>query len=233
MARRVLLVRHGAGPDDDRVVTWLRMNGLEPDIRHPFAGESLGDIDEDLAGTVIYGGPYNAYDTALHPFLNEEYRWIGAVRDAGLPMLGICQGAQMIAHHAGAPVGPLPEGWHEFGYYEVRPTEAGRAVFPEPLHLAESHFHGFELPTGAERLASSDLFPNQAARFAPGVYGFQFHAEQTIEGFRRWQAEKPGVYGQPGVQEKEEQTRLMHLHDAAQAEWFYGFLGTLFGGARE
>ncbi|MDE0695176.1 MAG: glutamine amidotransferase, partial [Boseongicola sp.] len=59
--------------------------------------------------------------------------------------------------------------------------------------------------------------------------GLQFHPEVTIEGFRRWQKQNWANYDRPGVQQREEQTRLMHEHDAAQAEWFYGFLGSLFG----
>ncbi len=41
MSKRVLLLRHDAGPDDDRVVSHLLLNGFVPDIRRPFAGEAL------------------------------------------------------------------------------------------------------------------------------------------------------------------------------------------------
>ena len=102
---RVLLVRHEDGPDDDRVTSYLKTAGIAADIRRPFRGEPLGEIAEDIVGTVIYGGRYNAYDTELHPFLAEEYRWIEAALAAGLPTLGLCQGAQMIAWQQGAWVG--------------------------------------------------------------------------------------------------------------------------------
>lgn len=76
MGRRVLLVRHGHEPADDRVVTWLTQAGFEVDSRKPFAGEFLGEPGDDLGGTVVFGGIYNAYETDKHSFLNEEYRWI-------------------------------------------------------------------------------------------------------------------------------------------------------------
>lgn len=57
----------------------------------------------------------------------------------------------------------------------------------------------------------------------------QFHPEVTIEGFRRWQNAPWAKYGRPGAQTREEQDALMYGHDARQAEWFYGFLGRLFG----
>lgn len=235
MNKRVLCVRHGDGPTDDRVTNFCQINGLHADIRRAFQGDGLGDITEDLAGVVVYGGMYNAYDTELHPFLNEEYRIMAAAVDAGVPLLGICQGAQMIAHMHGAFAGAPGHGAHEFGYYRVSPTEAGLDVIPEPLHLCQWHFHTFDIPSNGEHLARSDLFENQAFRIGEKIYGFQFHAEQTIEGFRRWQAkahaEGGGEYAKPGVQSPQEQTQHMYAHDTAQADWFYGFLGRFLGDA--
>jgi GMP synthase (glutamine-hydrolysing) len=128
-------------------------------------------------------------------------------------------------------VGPVPEGLHEFGYYPVSPTDRAGDFLPGTLHMAQAHFHTFEIPQGAVHLATSPLVPNQAFRFGANVYALQFHPEVTIEGFRRWQARPWAAYGQPGAQTKAEQDRLMVEHDAAQAAWFYGFLGKLFGAA--
>jgi len=230
MAKRVVLVRHGDDPPDDRVYTYLATNGFEPVVRRPFAGETLGEPDGSVAGTVIYGGKYNVFDAALHPFLNEEYRWIEACLKADVPMLGICQGAQQIAFHLGASVGPVAGDLNEFGYYEVRPEPGAEDFLPRPMIVTQSHFHMFDVPTGAEKLAASEMFPNQAFRYGPRVYGVQFHSEVTIEGFRRWQNASWAMYGKPGAQTREEQDRLMYEHDAAQAQWFYGFLSRLFIG---
>ena len=232
MGKRILCVRHGDGPTDDRVTVFCQLNGFTADIRRPFQGDLLGEVTEDLAGVVVFGGMFNAYDTELHPFLNEEYRMMQAAVDAGVPLLGICQGAQMIAHMAGAFAGAAAHGKHEFGYYEVTPTDAGKELMPGPLHLCQWHFHTFDIPSAGEHLAGSAMFENQAFRMGDKVLGFQFHAENTIEGFRRWQAkalEEGDVYSTPGVQSHALQSQLMHAHDAAQADWFYGVLGSLFG----
>ena len=148
-----------------------------------------------------------------------------------LPLLGICQGAQSIAYVLGAEVGPPASGLHEFGYYELTPTAAGIAenFMPAPLVATQAHFHTFALPEGATLLASSELYPNQAYRHGTNTYGLQFHAEVTIEGFRRWQAADWAAYGKPGAQTREEQDALMLAHDAAQGAWFYEFLESLFG----
>lgn len=231
MRRRVLLVRHGHEPADDRVVSWLTQAGYQVDSRKPFAGDLLGEPDEDLAGTVIYGGMFNVYETEKHPCLNEEYRWIDACLKADVPMLGLCQGAQQIAYHLGAWAGPRDHETFEFGYYRIDPSEEAEGFLDQPLWVTQAHFHTFELPKGAVRLAGNENYENQAFRYGDNVYGFQFHPEVTIEGFRRWQDAKWEVYGRPGVQSPEEQTRLMYEHDAAQAQWFYGFLEDLFGRA--
>ncbi|WP_299371025.1 glutamine amidotransferase [uncultured Tateyamaria sp.] len=233
MDKRLLCLRHGDGPMDDRITTWCGAHQVRCDARRAWQGDDLGQVTDDLAGVVVYGGNYNAYDTELHPFLNAEYRIIDAAMTAGVPLLGLCQGAQMIAHHMGAFAGAPDHGNHEFGWYEVTPTPAGAGMFAETQHFAQAHFHTFGIPDGATHLARSALFENQAFAVGDNVLAFQFHPEQTIAGFQRWMArgEGWGRYAEPGVQSKSEQTRLMLEHDAAQGAWFRGVLDTFFAGA--
>ena len=229
---RLLCIRHSNGPEDDRVTSWCRLNGITADTRRPYLDDPLGEITPDLAGVVVYGGMYNADAIAEHPFLKDEYSMIDAALATKTPLLGICQGAQMIARALGAWTGAPAHASHEFGCYEVSPTEDGTSILPRPLHLCQAHFHTFDLPKGAVHLARSDLFEHQAFRYGDTAYAFQFHAENTIEGFRRWQKNSDS-YGQPGAQTREEQDALMGAHDRAQADWFYGFLDDFFGPARQ
>ena len=229
MAQRVVIIRHGDDPPDDRVHTYVVEAGFEADVRRPFKGEDLGELDESVAGTVIHGGPYNAYDADKHPFLKEEYRWIEKSLAADIPLLGICQGAQMIAYHLGAEVGATPEGTAEFGYYRIDPSPEAGDFMAEPVWCVQSHFHTFGVPESGKHLASSALFPNQAFAVGDKVFGLQFHPEVTIEGFRRWQQRERWLEGRPGIQSRDEQNVLMAEHDAAQADWFYDFLSKLFG----
>ncbi|MER9591396.1 glutamine amidotransferase [Mesorhizobium australicum] len=227
MKRRIILVRHSDEPADDRVFAYLQQSGYEPVLRRAYAGEVL-DVDEDVAGGVVYGGMYNVYDTSLHPFLLNEYRFIDFCMSSDIPLLGICQGAQQIAWHRGAHVGPPVSGVHEFGCYPLYPTEGAEDFLSEPIHVTQSHWHGFELPEGARHLASSASFPNQAFCIGDKIHGLQFHPEVTPTGFRRVQDRPTANYDKPGAQTREEQDRLISLHDAAQASWFNGFLRKLF-----
>ena len=227
--RRLILVCHDRGPRDDRVSTFGIRHGFELDYRYPSDGDALGAPEGDVAASIIFGGRFEAYETTRYPFLKEEARWIEACIEQGVPLLGLCLGAQQIAHTLGAQVGPPSSGVQEFGYYELRPTEAGRAILPRPLHVAQAHFHTFDMPAGATHLASSDLYPNQAFSYGESTFAFQAHPEVTIEGFRRMQAALDGFFGKPGVQSREEQDRIMYEADRAQADWFYGFLEKMIG----
>ena len=66
MAPRYVLIRHGDGPEDDRVSTFLARNGLEVDTRCSFRGDDLGSVDDTVAGTVVYGGPYVVTETGIN-----------------------------------------------------------------------------------------------------------------------------------------------------------------------
>lgn len=231
MPKKLILVRHGDDPPDDRVVVFAVQQGFEPVIVKPFKGDRLGPPGPDVAGSVIYGGPYNVFEEDVHPFLHDEADWIRACMAQGIPLLGICQGGQQIARVLGAKVGPYDEPIHEFGYYPISPTPEGQEFLPETLYMTQAHFHTFAIPEGAVHLASSPAYPNQAFRMGERTYAFQFHPEVTIEGFRRWQRNKWAAFGKPGAQTKDEQDALMAAHDARQAAWFYDFLSGLFGTA--
>ena len=223
-SEHILLVRHGDEPADDRAVLTLRDLGYATQIVRPFRGEALPDPARGFAGVVIYGGPFNAFAEAEHPFLREERRLIERSMAEGVPLLGICQGAQQIAHHLGAHVGPHEHGLHEFGLYEIRPTDHAGEFLEAPMYVSQAHFHGFDLPAGAERLAYSDGFANQAVRFNETTYGFQFHPEVTRVGFERWQNASWALYGKPGAQTRREQDRLWEQFGEDQATWFRRFL---------
>ena len=233
MPGRILLIKHNGAPNDDRTATHLAARGFDLTWCSPYAGEPLPASPDGLAGLVVHGGAQPVPETDRYPFLRDEMRFMGRCLKADVPVLGICLGAQLLAHELGAPVGPHPEGYHEFGYYELFPTAAGRADIPTGLRVTQSHFHGFGLPAGAALLARSALYPHQAFRYGRAAYGFQFHAEVTQDIFRRWQ-DTHGVsfMGKPGVAAKEQQDRDAVAYDAVQHEWFTGFLDRLFGPQR-
>ena len=152
--------------------------------RHPDARPSLRGYD----GLVVLGGPMNVGDTDAHPHLVTETELLGEAIERGMPLLGVCLGAQLIARALGARVDPGPQ---EIGWHEVRLTQAGRE---DPLlgplgpseRLFQWHRDAFELPSGAVHLASSAGCEHQAFRYGEAVYGFQFHLEIDERLIERW-----------------------------------------------
>jgi GMP synthase (glutamine-hydrolysing) len=228
---KVVLIRHDDGPEDDRITSWLAAHNIASEVLRPFKGDEVPEGQDSVLASVLYGGPFNVFEEDQHPFLHNENRWIEQCIAHDVPLLGICQGAQSIARVLGAKVGPLDPEIHEFGYYPLIPTEAGANLIPDGLHVCQAHFHGFDLPDGAIRLAASERFPNQAMRYGETTWAFQFHAEVTPEGMRRWQDRPEAAWGKPGAQTRAEQNQRMIATDAAQATWFNGFLDRFLGTA--
>jgi GMP synthase (glutamine-hydrolysing) len=139
------------------------------------------------AGLIVMGGPMSANDDL--PFVRREIEVLAAAVEAGKPVLGICLGAQLLARALGARV--YRNAVKEIGWGPVRWTEAAaRDPLLAGLHAPETvfHWHGetFDLPAGAEWLASSPACRHQAFRAGSTAYGFQFHLEVTPEIISDW-----------------------------------------------
>jgi GMP synthase (glutamine-hydrolysing) len=187
MTETVIAIRHVYFEDLGVFDEVLRRHGY--DLRYCDIGiDNVGEVDPlapDLI--VVLGGPISAYQELTYPFLGEELALLERRLTAARPTFGICLGAQLLARALGARVYPAPE--KELGWSAVQLTEAGRSG---PFrHFAEApvlHWHGdtFDLPKGAELLASTEICPNQAFSFGRHALACQFHPEITASGFERW-----------------------------------------------
>ncbi len=137
---------------------------------------------------VVLGGPIGVYETEAYPWLEAELQVIRQRVEASLPTIGVCLGAQLIAAASGARVYP---GAREIGWAPITATPAG---LDSPLAALASadwqvlHWHGdtFDLPDGAERLASTDATPNQAYAIGKHVLALQFHPEVKAGDIETW-----------------------------------------------
>jgi len=162
-------------------------------------GQTLPDV-QDFSHLVILGGPMAVYEMDRTPYLAEEANLIEKAVKTGKHVLGVCLGAQMLAHVLGAPV--YAGGHKEIGWHDVALTDEGmRDPCMQELAVGSSHaaqvfqWHGdtFDLPAGAVRLASSDLYPNQAFRYSDRVYALQFHIEVTPQIVTGWLRNEKGI----------------------------------------
>jgi GMP synthase-like glutamine amidotransferase len=138
---------------------------------------------EDYDALIIMGGPMSLWEHERYPWLTSEKRYLEAVLRRGIPFLGICLGAQLLADVHGAPV---RRGRHrEIGWFpldliaERRGTWLGDAL-PEALEAFFWHDDVFETPRGATRVAATAANPHQAFVIGSAA-GLQFHLEVTPE----------------------------------------------------
>lgn len=182
-----IAIRHVAFEDLGTLTPVLTASGY--DVRYLDAG--VDDV-RDLAAcdlAVILGGPIGAYEEDRYPFLIDEMRVIEARLAAGLPTLGICLGAQLMARALGARV--YPGAQKEIGWSPLNLSAAG---VNSPLgalgnpSLPVLHWHGdtFDLPTGAELLASTEITLNQAFAYGRHALALQFHIEAEPAKIERW-----------------------------------------------
>jgi GMP synthase (glutamine-hydrolysing) len=152
--------------------------------------EAQPNVDR-YRGLIVLGGPMNVEDQATRTHLKTELLAIERMLEQGKPVLGICLGAQLLAHVLGAPVRKHHQ--PEIGWYRLQPT-AACAADPVLAPLAQAapvfqwHRYSFEVPQGAQHLARTDTCEQQAFRWGDNAYGFQFHLEMDVPLIERWLA---------------------------------------------
>jgi len=164
---------------------WMARRGIPFPAVALWNNEPLPD-PASLDLLVVMGGPMNVDETDAHPWLLAERQFIRDAIDAGVRVLGICLGAQLIARALGAEVHPGPR--QEVGWFPIRRIAgATHPLFDDlPDELMAYHWHGdtFDLPEGAIHIAGSQRYPNQAFAWGDHVIALQCHLETTPQSAR-------------------------------------------------
>lgn len=174
---RALVIQHSATAPGGYVSDWLTDRGDSLDVYRVDAEDRAVPLrDYDLI--VSLGSDHAAYDDSV-PWLARELALLRDAADAGVPVLGICFGAQLLARALGGQAmrGQPPE----IGWFRVRTRD--RALVEEGPWL-QWHYDTFAPPPGAALLADSDVGP-QAYTVARNL-GLQFHPEATAEIVEGW-----------------------------------------------
>ena len=186
---RVVALRNSPGSPLGRLAPWFREDGL--DVAE-VPGEELGVLDlEGVQGLVLLGGGLMPDDDVRAPWLPRERELAARALADGIPLLGICLGAQLLAHVAGGRV-VRDHGVPERGSCRVTLTAeaVGDRLFgglPEAFPAIQNHSDQVvDLPSGAALLATSEVCRVQAFRVGAAAWGVQFHPEAAASRLKSW-----------------------------------------------
>jgi GMP synthase (glutamine-hydrolysing) len=163
-------------------------------------GEPVPSLDQVGDGLVVLGGHMSAYD-------DDGAAWLPALRSlladaarSGVPTLGVCLGAQLLAVATGGRVQVAPPPGPEAGVVDiwwrpeattealVGPLVAGLPGGVDRKATAQPTLHSdavVDLPRDGVWLASSNQYPYQAFRVG-SAWGVQFHPEASTTTMRDW-----------------------------------------------
>ena len=190
--RRVVIIRHHDIDSAGFIGAALEARGAELSVRlfpddGPLPALAPGDVDH----VVVLGCVSSVNDPDA--WIAEELAWLGRVVEAGLPVLGICFGAQALCVVAGGRVQAM--GRQEIGWKMIDPVDH-ELIPPGPW----MEFHGDRClpPPAAAILARNEtgvqafsLGPHLAVQFHPEVDGPQLKLWLDAGGDR--EAEQAGL----------------------------------------
>ena len=193
-----LLTKHGDFPE------WFRRGlGLKPEhVTIVRVDEHAPLPHPDRVDAAVITGSGAMVSERLD-WSERTAQWLRGAAQAGLPLLGVCYGHQLLAHALGGQVDYNPRG-REIGTVEIEclPDARDDALFaaaPARFAAHATHLQSvLKLPPGAAVLARSSLEDCQAVRFAPGAWGLQFHPEFTTAHMLGYLNEREEVIGMEG-----------------------------------
>jgi GMP synthase-like glutamine amidotransferase len=193
---RVVVVKHHAIDEAGFISAAFAARGAELS-EHLFPADGPLPALDGIDHIIVLGAVWSVYDhEQIGAWIDTELDWLRAADAAGVPILGICFGAQALATAFGGRAEPAPH--KEIGWFTVESAEPG-LVHPGPW----LEFHGDQciVPPDGRVLARNEVC---VQAFTVGRHlGVQFHPEVDGAQVSRWmddggreEAERHGVDAQ-------------------------------------
>lgn len=191
----ILVVEHQATCPPGWLGEGLTAARCRLEVARPYAGATLPADLAAYAGLVVLGGRMGAHDDATTPWLRRTKDLLREAAASARPTLGVCLGHQLAAVAMGGAVEPNPRGKTR-GVVAVgwTPAAGEDPLFADLAGGGEARAVQWnadvvtELPPPAVLLARSAGGQVQAARFAPTVWGVQWHPEAGATVVAEWAA---------------------------------------------
>ena len=160
---KAIILQHVAHEGPGRIGPILRDFGIPVETRHLYRGDEVPTDLDEMRVLIVMGGPMSVADagSGKYPYLAKEVELIQRLVRHDRPMLGICLGAQLLAHAAGAkvypnvkpgakpedPTTPMPElGWGPVNFPFPGGTEPIVFGMIDGAPMFHWHFETFDLP---------------------------------------------------------------------------------------
>ena len=160
---KAIVLQHVEHEGPGRIVPIFRDFGIPLEVRHLYRGDEVPTDLDELRMLISMGGPMGVADigSAKYPFLEKEVTLLKRLVQHDRPVLGICLGAQLLAHAAGAkvypnikpgakpedPPTPMPEiGWAPVTFPFPGGTEPIVLGLMDGAPMFHWHYDTFDLP---------------------------------------------------------------------------------------
>jgi GMP synthase (glutamine-hydrolysing) len=166
------------------------------------AREPLPDTLAGYDAVISCGGTANTHEADVYPWIDEEIALLREALRDGVPVIGLCLGAQLLTKAAGGEVhrsDPSEVGWVEVEANAAAGEDAVLGDVPQRFMAMQWHHYACELPPGAVELARNPTCL-QAFRLGEAAWGTQFHIEVTRPVLMTWLEAAPdelAKYGYP------------------------------------
>lgn len=185
----------------------------------------------EVAGILSFGGEQSVTEIDRYPYLLAEVEMLRAAAAAQVPVLGVCLGAQLLAHALGGEVRRMRRRMVEWVEVDPLPAATGDPVcgsLPRPMAALHWNEDCFRAPPGAVELLTRAGPGVEAFRHGACAWGVQFHAEVDGPVLERWYAEWGKELGAAGVSEaraRDADARHLPRQRETAAAFFGGFGG--------
>jgi GMP synthase-like glutamine amidotransferase len=203
-----LVLQHGDWGPPALLAEWADAAGIPYEIHRVDLGPTQIPAPAGRPFVACLGSDHSPRDRETVPEVAAELDFLKKTVAAGVPVLGLCFGGQMLSAVLGGEVERAPE--PELGWHTIR--SASPDLIPEGPWL-QWHYDRFTLPPGARELARS---PRALQAFGHGPHlGIQFHPESTIEIVKEWARSDAANLAELGIGDGEALAEAGRAHQAA------------------
>jgi len=177
---------HVAGEHPGYFCEYLKQREIHYEKIHIDRYEPVLKRIDHVSGLVFMGSPVSVNDPL--PWIAEELALIRLATQAGVPILGICFGEQLISKALGGEIYPASSmqiGWHRTTLNEHAKDLLKSRGALDSFYAFEWHGDEFSLPDSALPLFNGDCIKNQGFLYKNSL-ALQFHPEITKTMVHEW-----------------------------------------------